>query len=142
MRTEAERSDQLLSWKRPDRAFFAAGACHILAYRFRETDGTDEGWELIHLRPRPGFIGSHVYVSTGEWVFDFNGWTPEQHFLDETARRCRYRWPDWDFDRVVLTESLESFCAPNRHRLPSQYAFDPIARADAFIQRFSPRPPV
>jgi len=34
-RTQAEREDQLLSWQRGDRAFFAAGACHILAWRSR-----------------------------------------------------------------------------------------------------------
>lgn len=32
-RTDAERADQLLSWQRDDQAFFAAGACHILARR-------------------------------------------------------------------------------------------------------------
>jgi hypothetical protein len=35
-RTQAERDDQLLSWQRGDRAFFAAGACHILAWTCRE----------------------------------------------------------------------------------------------------------
>jgi hypothetical protein len=33
-RTPQQRADVSLSWARPDRAFFAAGAGHILAYRF------------------------------------------------------------------------------------------------------------
>ncbi|HEX3588635.1 MAG TPA: hypothetical protein VHV74_03310 [Pseudonocardiaceae bacterium] len=35
-RTPLERADQLASWQRPDQAFFAAGACHILAFAFLE----------------------------------------------------------------------------------------------------------
>ncbi|MBE1611454.1 hypothetical protein [Actinopolymorpha pittospori] len=30
-RTPAQRADQRLAWERPDEAFFASGACHILA---------------------------------------------------------------------------------------------------------------
>jgi hypothetical protein len=35
-RTQAQRDDQSVSWHRTDRAFFAAGACHILAWTCRE----------------------------------------------------------------------------------------------------------
>ena len=35
-RTPAERADQMLSWNRDDVRFFAAGACHILAFAFLE----------------------------------------------------------------------------------------------------------
>lgn len=31
-RTDLERRDQQVSWERPDKAFFAAGACHVLAW--------------------------------------------------------------------------------------------------------------
>lgn len=34
--TPAERADQMLSWNRDDVRFFAAGACHILAFAFLE----------------------------------------------------------------------------------------------------------
>jgi len=33
-RTPEERADQEVSWRRTDQAFFAAGACHILAWEF------------------------------------------------------------------------------------------------------------
>lgn len=140
MRTPAEREDPLLSWQRPDRAFFAAGACHILAFRFRELR-KDEQWEVVHLRPHEGFTGNHVYATDGEWAFDFNGWTREPFLLEETARRCRTRWRGWDFDRRPFMGSLAEFCAANRQRLPSQYAADPIPRTDAYISQFDPRPP-
>lgn len=138
MRTPAEREDQLVSWRRPDRAFFAAGACHILAFRFRELHPSED-WTLVHLRPHEGFTGSHVYVSDGEWALDFNGWTRQDLFLAETTRRCRARWPGWAFDLIPIHETLAEFCAANRHRLPSEYAFDPIPRADAYLARFESR---
>jgi hypothetical protein len=34
-RTPEERADIFLAWKRDDKAFFAAGACHILAFLFQ-----------------------------------------------------------------------------------------------------------
>lgn len=140
MRTPAERADPLRSWQRPDRAFFAAGACHILAFRFRKLHA-DEDWDVIHICPHAGFTGDHLYVTDGEWAFDFNGWTRETFLLEETARRCCALWPAWGFDRVPIVGSLEQFCADHHHRLPSEYAFDPRPRADAFIGGFGPRPP-
>ena len=99
MRTPAERKDQALSWARPDRAFFAAGACHVLAFRFLKLH-RDRCWELVHVR-----------------------------------------WRGWDFDRVSFVGTLDQFCAANHHRLPSEYAFDPQPRADAYISQFDPGPP-
>ena len=43
-RTPAERADQELAWRRPDQAFFAAGACHIHRHRLPEQ---------FHADPRP-----------------------------------------------------------------------------------------
>ena len=39
-RTPLERSDQRIAWDRTDEAFFAAGACHVLAYRCAATQPT------------------------------------------------------------------------------------------------------
>jgi hypothetical protein len=140
MRTPAERDDQQRSWARPDRAFFAAGACHILAFRFLHLHPV-EGRDVVYIRPSAGLLGSHVYVSDGVWAFDFDGWTPERVVLKETVRSCRSRWPGWGFDRVVISGTLDQFCAENHHRRPCDYAFDPILRADAYIRQFAPDPP-
>lgn len=138
MRTPAQRQDQVLSWERPDRELFAAGACHILAFRFRELR-RDEHWDVVHLRPHDGYTGNHVYAANGGWDFDFNGWTREEFLLAETTRRCRTRWRDWEAERLLFMGSLTEFCADTHHRLPSEYAADPIPRADAYISRFDRR---
>ena len=39
-RTEAQKKDQALSWRRCDRTFFASGACHVLAREFLRLQNT------------------------------------------------------------------------------------------------------
>ena len=138
MRSDVERRDQEASWNRPDDAFFAAGACHVLAFTLLERH-PQEDYTAIYIRPRGDQLGSHVYVSAGAWAFDFNGWTMERRFLAETAAECRRRWPDWDYDAVPVVDSLEGFCRTWNHRLPSGYAGDVVARANCLsrpLRRF------
>lgn len=123
-RTDAERADQFLSWQRDDRAFFAAGACHILAWAFMRLH-PDSGFEVYALR-RPGSrYSSHVYVSDGTWAFDYFGWTP-----DAELRQA------YQMEVSVVSVGLETFCAENWHRLPEQYPHMPWDRAYAYIGGF------
>jgi len=67
-RTARERADQRVSWERPDRAFFAAGACHILAWACRSAY-PDAGIGLAGMR-RPGETHvCHVYAVWREWTW-------------------------------------------------------------------------
>ena len=139
MRTEAERRDQLLSWGRPDRAFFASGACHILAFRFSDRHA-DTSHRIILIHPINDLPGAHVYVQREGWAFDFIGWTPEHVALSETAAACRARWPGWDYEKVEVIDDLHTFCARWGHRPPAGFAFDVVERADRFVERFPARP--
>lgn len=42
-RTDEEKIDQFKSWARDDQAFFASGACHILAELFVQLRGAFSG---------------------------------------------------------------------------------------------------
>ena len=141
MRTDAERRDQELSWARPDEAFFASGACHVLAFRFLHRYGNDRH-RVILIRPIDGLPGSHAYVTDGAWAFDFNGWTPEEYLLAESTVACRRLWPSWDFERIEVEDDLEAFCVRWQHRPPSDFASDVTARADRYIDRFPRHPPM
>ncbi|OGZ72098.1 MAG: hypothetical protein A2908_04355 [Candidatus Staskawiczbacteria bacterium RIFCSPLOWO2_01_FULL_38_12b] len=123
-RTREEKVNQLLAWKRSDKAFFAAGACHILAFAFRDLQ-PQRNLELIFIRPKNNTKGSHVYVLDGEWAFDFNGWTKEKELLETTQKVCRNIYPTWDYDKIFITEDLENFCKNNNHRLPAYFAYLP-----------------
>ncbi len=140
-RTHAERADVLLAWERDDRAFFAAGACHILAHQFVSLH-LGEGYEIVHIQPRGTMTGSHMYATNGEWAFDFNGWTRETELLDVHAEAYRTVDPDWDYDRIVLTEGLPEFLKhTNDFRPPEYFPELPWRRAHAYIHQFDRHPP-
>lgn len=138
-RTDAERKDQGLSWKRNDKAFFAAGACHILAFRFLERH-PDGAYAIVYLRPSNSDRGHHVYVTDGTWAFDFNGWTPERVLLAETAKACKGSDSDWSYELVDIDMDLETFCKTYSHRPPGMFAYDPISRADAYLDSLNQDP--
>ncbi len=138
-RTEEEKRDPFLSWKRTDISFFASGACHILAYLFIELH-PKEDYKLIYIKPAEGFSGSHLYVSNGIFAFDFNGWTPEKVLLEETQIAYERIYPGWNFERKIITDSIEDFCQNNFHRLPYQFANLPWERAYNYINRFPSSP--
>jgi hypothetical protein len=138
-RSAAERIDQRLAWDRSDEAFFAAGACHILAYAFHDLHA-DEGYEIIFVKP-PSADGMHVYVTDGVWAFDFNGWTREEELLKMTKLAEQKANPTWEYDRHVITDDLETFCRKNNHRAPAYFFHLPWERAYSFIDQFESEPP-
>lgn len=142
-RTPEEKRDMFKSWARDDQAFFASGACHILAELFVQLH-QNEGFMMIHLKPHKGFPGNHVYASNGEWAFDHNGWTQESKLLAVTVKAYQEQYPGWGYERRVIEpaiDSLERFCKENYHRLPWQYAYLPWERAYEYIARFDAAPP-
>lgn len=142
-RTTEERTNIFKCWERDDQAFFAAGACHILADLFVQIH-QNEGFKMIYIKPASGFAGNHVYASDGEWAFDHNGWTKEAELLHITETAYSKKYPGWRYEKIILEpgiDTLEKFCKENYHRLPWQYAFLPWERAYAYINRFDPHPP-
>lgn len=109
-RTPEERKNQVLSWNRSDKAFFAAGACHILAYTFKWLH-VDKHYDVVLIQPKEPFTqGSHVYVTNGEWAFDFNGWTKENELLEETQKEMLKRYTGWIYEKIILGDDLEESC--------------------------------
>jgi len=142
-RTPEQRRNPFLSWEREDEAFFASGACHILAELFTQLH-QHEGFKMIYLKPGKGYPGNHVYASDGTWAFDHNGWTKETELLAETEAAYREKYPGWNYKRIVIEpgiDALETFCKENNHRLPWQFAYLPWKRAYEYIGRFPASPP-
>lgn len=122
-RTPLERTDQLASWQRPDQAFFAAGACHILAFAFLEAF-PGLGFTPVALWADDALYPHHVYVTDGEWAFDFAGWTRQAELLAVVGPAYRPRPIDVD---------LATFCARHNHRMRDRFAFDPWQRAQRYV---------
>jgi hypothetical protein len=143
-RTPEEKRDMFKSWARSDQAFFAAGACHILANLFVQLH-RDEGYEMVYIKPGEGYTGNHVYASNGEWAFDHNGWTKEKELLALTEQAYTQKYPGWHYQKITLEPSitaLEDFCKANNHRLPWQFAYLPWERAYKYIVSFSDQPSI
>jgi hypothetical protein len=64
------KADLVRRWHRPDRQFFANGACHVLAYAFLERY-PKLGFHARWIKPAGGFTGNHIFVSDGTTAFDY-----------------------------------------------------------------------
>lgn len=132
-RTPAERADQMLSWNRDDIRFFAAGACHILAFAFLDVYPSS-GFRTVGVWARGQADPMHVYVTDGQWAFDFDGWTA----ADELLAVTRLTEPDADYRQESIEADLPTFCREHHHRDRPYFAFDPWERALRYIARFPP----
>jgi hypothetical protein len=145
-RTPGSKRDPVKQWALPDKVFFAAGACHILAYAFLEAY-PESRFEPVWIRPIEGHTGNHVVVVRGGVVFDYHGYASWSAYWAHTKRRADQRWPGWDADVVALCpEALVSNSRARdydglRMKEPKHYLFDPLPRARNYLRRF-PAPEV
>lgn len=144
-RTPEEKQDMFLAWQRPDKAFFAAGACHILGFLFVSLH-MHEGYKLIHIKPKgKNASGHHMFASNGTWAFDFNGWTKETELLGEYAKAYIEKYPGWEYERVAVPYDWEGFgkyLLETHHRPPEYFPHLPWERAYTYIQQFPSQPPM
>jgi hypothetical protein len=141
-RTPDSKRNPVKQWALPDRVFFAAGACHILAFAFLERD-PKSGFEPAWIRPSAGHTGNHIVVVRGGLVFDYHGFSEWPRYWAHTVRRANQWWPGWSADVVRISQ--EALVSRQHARdlpglwmkEPGEYLFDPLPRARAYLQRFS-----
>jgi hypothetical protein len=133
--------DPVRQWHRPDRHFFANGACQVLAFTFLERY-PDLGFHARWIKPAVGFTGNHIYVTDGINAFDYHGLTTEARLLAFGFERGQRFFPGWDATLVDLpTEVLVSEQRSRRIeglwlREPGQFLHDALPRARSFLDRF------
>lgn len=146
--TPEQSQNPAAAWNRDDETFFAAGACHLLAYAFHWLH-PHQGYDIIYLEPQGDYPSDHVYIYRPAdklyrqaWGLDFAGWTPEAELLAVMHADYTRRYPGWSFKRRVITRlPLETFCRRHRHRLPADFLQPPWPRTHAYLERFSSTPP-
>ena len=144
-RTLGAKRDPVKQWALPDRVFFAAGACHMLAYSFLERY-PDSGFEAKWIRPAAGYTGNHIVVVRDECVFDYHGFSDWSRYWTHTAHRANQWWPGWSADvvNIHMAALVSRRCAREYEGLwmkePKDFLFDPLARARRYLQKF-PSPP-
>jgi hypothetical protein len=134
-RTEAQKRDLAWNWHRGDRAFFQAGACHILADAFLRRF-PDTGFRPLMIQPTGGFRGGHIVAASPTTVFDWHGFSDRERFLAHYFRKLRQFYPGWDASVFELDDFMTpAFFEKFNHRAPAQYFRDPTPRAEAFVTR-------
>jgi hypothetical protein len=137
----AIKRDPPRQWALPDRVFFAAGACHILAYAFLERY-PGAGFKPIWIKPGAGHIGNHIVASDGEVAFDYHGYTSLAALVAHTRAKAARWWPGWNAELIELPPDVLVSEAKSRTygrlwlREPRQYLHDALPRAHAFVARF------
>ena len=135
------KNDPVQRWFRPDRHFFANGACHVLAFAFLERY-PDLGFHARWIKPAAGFTGNHIYVTNGVNAFDYHGLTGEQRLLAFGFERARRFFRGWDATLVDLPTDVLASEQRSRQieglwlREPKQFLHDALPRARAFLDRF------
>jgi|SRR5215469_11382651 len=146
LRTPGSKRDLLKQWRLPDRVFFAAGACHILAYAFIELYPAS-GFRAFWIRPAPEHTGNHIVVMRDALLFDYHGYSQWDSFWAHTKGRANQWWPGWNAEVVPIdTVALISHAHARAYvglcmKEPGDYLIDPLPRARAYLQRF-PAPPL
>ncbi|HRE20223.1 MAG TPA: hypothetical protein PKW21_04225 [Rhabdaerophilum sp.] len=140
-RTPGSKHDQIARWGLPDRVFFAAGACHILAYAFLDRF-PEAGGRAFWIKPLDGSPTNHVFVDLGDCAFDYHGYTSISALLDHFGRRARQIWPTWKAELVeipkdvLISEARSKTYAGLWLREPRQFLHDALPRACTYLDRF------
>ena len=141
-RTAGARDDQLLRWNLPDRVFFAAGACHILAFAFLERFPAS-GAKAVWIKPVEDTPTNHIVILKGDCAFDFHGFSKKDALLAHFRRRALQRWPQWRSELVevepdALISEQKSRTYPGLWlREPGQFLHNALPRVRAYIDRFT-----
>jgi hypothetical protein len=136
------KDDPVRRWHRPDRHFFANGACQVLAYAFLERY-PGLGFRARWIKPTAGHTGNHIFVTNGTNAFDYHGLTTEERLLSLIFRRARRFFPGWDAMLIELPKDVLVSERRSREfeglwlREPKQFLRDALPRAECFLDRFA-----
>jgi hypothetical protein len=138
----AVKADPQRQWALPDRVFFAAGACQVLAYAAVRAYG-DVGFAAYWIRPAAGFRGNHIVVTDGRLAFDYHGWSQLERLTAHMHHKANRWWPGWSCELIpmepeALISEARSKAAGIHMREPGQFLHDAMPRAVAFLRS---RPP-
>lgn len=130
------KQDPVRRWALSDRAFFAHGACHILAGTFL-LDPPCPGFRAERILPRGDHPGNHIYLTNGTLAFDYRGYVRRDRLLVWFRAEWSKRVPGWSGTIEAAKFDLLSTKDLNARKMsgPDQFLGDPIERARHFIAR-------
>ena len=132
------KKDPVKRWHQPDRRFFACGACPILAHAFLETYQSS-GYYAVWIKPENGYSGNHVFVTDGEYTFDYHGYSTLSKLKHHCLKRNEHYFPGWScgFVRIdVNLNSRETHDIGMFTLMSSEFLYDALPRAISFVLRY------
>lgn len=132
------KNDPVKRWNLEDEVFFAAGACHILAYAFLELY-EEKGFKALWIKPEPGERGNHIFVTEDTVTFDYSGLTTYDAYISKVENFLS----PVEFQLVELpSQVLISEAESKRYeglwlREPKQFLHDALPRARKYLKRFN-----
>ncbi|MFW6214069.1 MAG: hypothetical protein ACOC8L_14335 [Spirochaetota bacterium] len=140
------KQDPVARWNLPDKTFFAAGACQVLAYAFIERFSRF-GFRAVWIRPAEGFRGNHIVSSNGMYVFDYQGIERYADYFaslhSEMSERARNdgSFEGWSYELLefpveCLVSEKKSKALGLWLRQPDQFLHDAIPRARRFVDEY------
>jgi hypothetical protein len=101
------------------------------------------GFVPVWIRPADGYTGNHIVVVLREQqAFDYHGYSDWPALLAHFRKRASQRWPGWHADLVELAPDVLISEPKSRMvrglwlREPTQFLFDALPRAQAYLKRF------
>ena len=79
-----------------------------------------------------------MFAVGNDLAFDCLGFSPARIFISNYREAFQARFPQWDasFAPLELDPLGLEYCRKTISRLPSEFPYDVIARARAFLERF------
>jgi hypothetical protein len=128
-------------WALDDKTFFAAGACHILAYAFLEIFN-EKNFKAIWIKPINS-RGNHIIVSNEKVVFDYQGYANHHNYFENLKKDWSGLYPEWDFTLVYLPKDVLISEEKSKKynglwlREPNDFLFDALPRALNYLNTFN-----
>jgi hypothetical protein len=128
-------------WSLPDEVFFAAGACHILAYAFLEKY-PDKGFTPYWIKPGTGHRGNHIFVTDHNTIFDYKGFQKFDNYIEDLEVEMKSMFFEWNYKLVELPKTaliseIESKKIDRLHlRSSEQFLYNALPRARKYLDSF------
>ncbi|MBC86730.1 MAG: hypothetical protein CL677_06075 [Bdellovibrionaceae bacterium] len=140
--TDEVKNDPIERWNLPDEVFFAAGACHILAYAFLQKYA-DKNFKAIWIKPAKGYRGNHIFVTDGNTVFDFEGVSSYETYIEQIEAKLTSIFYQWNYELIEIDEHILISEQESKKieglwlRQPDQFLHNALPRANTYLQMFS-----
>lgn len=135
------KEDPIKRWELPDNIFFAAWACHILAFAFLEKY-KDMDFKPYWIKPKEWYTWNHIFVSNGKVVFDYKWFTNKYDYINNLESFMKSVFYEWDYEiieipkRILISEEESKKYDWLWLREPNQFLHNALPRAEKYLNIF------